>query len=432
MEARDRTRFGLMGNLLRCGCALLVCVAGALHSAPASGESLTVTECVRAALARAPGARAAAFDVDAAAARVRAARAAYTPRLLATAEYGRAQGFDEVVTNGGSTAALLTVETTLLDGGLRNAQLAAARARLESANAIEQQRRADVALSVRAAYFAALAARAAVEIQSEHVQTLRAYVALLQRQASLGLVPPNDPLRAQIGAQTARTERRAAAAQLDAARRELEVLTGSAVAATALVEPTVSPFESVTDSMLDASPVMTDARAVAAAARREADAVRSEWRGHVTLTASGGAEGVQPGATFRDNGGGQFLLGVSVPLFDGGATTSRITAAAAAANAAAATLEQSRQAMSVALARADVEARRAQADLRTWRRVVPKAEMGFQLMRARYFGGGNVRLLEVLDALSQYVDARLNIPRAVLAYRLAVATQAQILGEVDR
>jgi hypothetical protein len=52
-------------------------------------------------------------------------------------------------------------------------------------------------------------------------------------------------------------------------------------------------------------------------------------------------------------------------------------------------------------------------------------------MRARHAGGGNVRLLEVLDALAQTTEARLAESRAVLAYRIAVATQSELLGEVS-
>jgi hypothetical protein len=51
-------------------------------------------------------------------------------------------------------------------------------------------------------------------------------------------------------------------------------------------------------------------------------------------------------------------------------------------------------------------------------------------MRARHLGGGNVHLLEVLDALGQHVEARVGLSRAELAYRLAVAHQAEVLGEV--
>jgi outer membrane protein len=175
--------------------------------------------------------------------------------------------------------------------------------------------------------------------------------------------------------------------------------------------------------------VMVDALAAAEAARRDADAVRSEWSGQVTLTASGGVLGVRPGPTFRDNAGGEFLLGFTLPLYDGGGTTARIAAAVAAAARAAAAAEEARQTLSIALARATVEAQRARADADAWERAIPQAAEHFQLMRARYFGGGSVRLLEVLDAVAQQADTRLNVSRARRAYRVAVATQHQILGE---
>jgi outer membrane protein TolC len=195
------------------------------------------------------------------------------------------------------------------------------------------------------------------------------------------------------------------------------------------LKASVPGTEQATEALIDASPVLADARAVAGAARREADAARSEWRGHLTLTASGGALGVQPGPTFHDNGGGQFLFGFTVPLYDGGGIAARIAAAVAVARSAEANVEQSRQTIQMALAHAGAEATRAQGDLAAWQDAIPQAQEDFQLMRARYLGGGNVRLLEVLDALNQYADACLHVPQALLTYRVAVATEEQILGQ---
>lgn len=402
----------------------VTCVSPAAH-----GETLSVDDCVRLATARSPAARAATLGVTAATARLRAARAAYSPRLFGETQYGRAEGFDEAITNGGVTAALVTVETTLLDGGLRDAQFGAARARLRSATAKEQQSRADVALAVRTAYFTAMAARGEMSIHTDAIRTLRNYTDLLQRQESVGLVPHNDVLRAQLAVVGAEAADRTATAACDAARDELGILAGAPVGTETLVEPQPMPVVDGGDAPIEASPVMVDARAAVEAARRDADAVRSEWRGHVAVTASGGALGIQPGHTFNHNGGGQFLFGFNLPIFDNGGTAARIAAAVAEADGAEAAAAQSRQTVAIALAHAAIEARRAQAELAAWQRAVPQAAESFQLMRARYFGGGNARLLEVLDAFAQHVDARLNVSRAQLAYRVAVATQYQILGE---
>jgi outer membrane protein TolC len=395
----------------------------------AHGETLTVDDCVRLTLARSPAARAATLGVAAATARLRAARAAYSPRLFGETQYGHAEGFDEAITNGGVTAALVTVETTLLDGGLRDAQFGAARARLRSASAKEQQSRADVALAVRTAYFAATAAQGEVGIHTDAIRTLHDYTELLQRQESLGLVPHNDVLRAQLAVVGAAAAHRTATAALDVAREELATLTEAPIGTETLAEPAPMRVVGGGDAPIEASPVMVDAHAAVEAARRDADAVRSEWRGHLELTASGGALGIQPGHTFNHNGGGQFLFGFTLPIFDSGGTAARIAAAVADADGAEAAAAQSRQTVTIALAHAAIEARRAQTELAAWQRAVPQAAESFQLMRARFFGGGNARLLEVLDAFAQHVDARLNVSHAQLAYRLAVATQYQILGE---
>lgn len=404
-------------------------MACVLSARSAGGATLAVDDCVRLAILRSPATRSAARGVDAAAARVRAARAAYSPRLLGEAQYGRAEGFDEAITNGGVTEALLTFQATLLDGGLRDAQFAAARARLRSAAAKQQQSQADVALAVRTAYFTGVAAHAEVSIHADAIRTLQDYAELLQRQERLGLVPHNDVLRAQLGVTAEQVAQRSSTADLDAVCDELGTLTGTAVAAEALVEPESMAVAEGGSAPVETSPVMVDARAAVEAARHDADAVRSEWREHLDLTASGGALGVQPGHTFAHNGGGQFLFGFTLPIFDSGGTAARIAAAVADADGAEASAALARQTVTLALARAAIEARRAQDDLATWQRAVPQAAESFNLMRARYFGGGNARLLEVLDALAQHVDARRNASRALLAYRLAVATQYQILGE---
>jgi adhesin transport system outer membrane protein len=396
------------------------------------GATTTVDECVRLALARAPSEQAALADVAAANAHVRAARAAYWPRLLAQSQYGQSYGYDVAVTNGGVTQLGVGIEAPLLDGGRRTAELDAARARLRSATAIEQQRRADVAFAVRGAYFAALAQRDDGAAHTETVRTLTDYLALLERLSGLGLVPRSDVPRAELALESERSAERASAAALEADMEELSELTGITLEASALTDPEPLLFATAPQEVIESTPAIADARAAAEAAQHDADAVRSEGRPHLALNADGGFLGVNFAPTFRNNGGGEFLFGFSLPLFDGGAIAARTAAAEAVRASAEANVAQVRQTIAIALAHARTDAQRAQADAAAWQDKLPAAAEAFLLMRARYAGGGSVRLLDVLDALNQSVGARLALAGARLDYRVAVATQDHILGRVPQ
>ena len=405
-------------------------LAALLIASTARAAPLPVDECVRLALARAPSARAADADLRAAQARVRAARAAYWPRLLGQAQYGHAEGYDEAITNGGVTALGLAIEAPLLDGGLRAAELAAAKARVSSARALSQQRLADVAFAVRSTYSAALAERANAVIYGGAADALADYRALLERQVQLGLAPSSDVPRAALAEETARSAVRAATSALGAAAEELSELTGVTVDAEALVEgdapPPLAPA-----ARIDDSPLLADARASAEAARHDADAARSEAWPHLALNADGGFLGVDPGPTFRNDGGGQFLFGFNVPLFDGGAIAARTAAATAVHASAEANIGQIRQTLAIALTHARADAQRARADALAWQRAQPAADDALLLMRARYFGGGGATLVDVLDALDQTVAARVAVARAQFDERLAAATVDQILGRSE-
>jgi outer membrane protein TolC len=416
---------------MRTGVLTIALTLAAVRGGPVAAAPLSVEECVQLALGRAPTVYGAAADTAAADARVRAARAKYWPRFVGQAQYGHSEGYDVAITNGGVTALNVGIEAPLLDGGLRDAELAGARARMQSAAALEQQRRADVAFAVRNAYYTALEARSETAVHSQALRRLQAYLALLERQEALGMIPLSDSPRAELAVETARGAERVAHAALTASTQELGTLVGAPITAEALVAPVDQPHRPADEARIDASPVIADARAAADAARRDADAVRSEARSHLLLTADAGFLGVNPGSTFQDHGGGEFLFGFSLPLFDGGAIDARIAAATAAVASAEANVRQARDTLTIALARARADAERGEADAVAWARTQPAAAESFLLLRARYFGGGGVKLLEVLDALNQVVAAQLSVARSQLVARLAIANQAQLLGQTE-
>ena len=405
--------------------------AFAALSCLAAAAPVTVDDCVRLALDRAPAVHSATADVDAALAKVRGARAAYWPRVSGIAQYGHSEGYDTAITNGGVTQLGVTVAAPILDGGLRVAELATARAHLRSSAALEQQRRADVAFAVRKAYHSALALRAENEIRADAVRVLTDYLDLLKRQEQVGLVPVGDAVRAELALHSARNAARAAAAGLEATAHELDTLVGVSIAPAALVEAPTPPLRPTSDDTIDRAATVVDARAAVDAARGDVDAVRSENRSHFTVSGDAGFLGVNPRRTFTENGGGEFLFGFTVPLFDGGAIAARVAAATSAIASAEAKVDQEREALFIALTHLRSDAEQARLDAEAWQQALPTATEAFLMLRARYLGGGGMRLLDVLDAFNQFVDVRLSIVRADFTARMAAASQTQLLGRVE-
>ena len=106
-----------------------------------AGELLTLPQAVELTLQRSPALSASAFDDIAATLRRRGTWAAYLPVLSAESGYGRSYGYDEAVTNGGDTHAIVKLETTLFDAGAGLARGAEAKAKLLSARSDERSRR---------------------------------------------------------------------------------------------------------------------------------------------------------------------------------------------------------------------------------------------------------------------------------------------------
>ena len=404
-------------------------LALAVACSAAAEEPLAVGDAIDRALAHAPSILGAVAELDAAAAHVGEARAAFLPSVLAHGEYGRAHGFDEAVTNGGSTQAVARMEATLFDGGARRAALAAARARLRSARARGDQRRADVALAVRSAYATALAARAELEIDRDVERALETYAQLLARQDQIGAANENDVLRAKLGLRSQAAERRATESTLESALADLASLTGTELSAGSLRDFAVT-LEPVASDLVAASPVVSDAREAAEAAARDAAALEGERIGKATLTADAGVIGVAFADSFERRSGAQFLLGFDVPLFDGGARNLRIAAARADARGAQSKVAEAARTVRLSVEHATSEARRAEIDAAAAREATDLAAKNFLLMEARHLGGGNVRLLEVLDALTQLSSLRLSVVRAELSLRLAAARAADAVGKV--
>jgi outer membrane protein TolC len=117
-----------------------------------------------------------------------------------------------------------------------------------------------------------------------------------------------------------------------------------------------------------------------------------------------------------------------MPIFDGGLISAQIDEARARVAAAEAQLRQVELELRKQLTDAEPRYHQARDQLTLLTKAIPTAEDNFELTWARFLGGGNVTLLEVLDAFQQVEQMRLARPNETFATRQAAAQGAAVLG----
>jgi outer membrane protein TolC len=136
------------------------------------------------------------------------------------------------------------------------------------------------------------------------------------------------------------------------------------------------------------------------------------------------AKACQNGGWFSDRQAG---LNVSVPLFDGMRVKSNVDVAQAQARLAELQLRQTKEAVSVDVARARAELRRANAVFAAQRQNSQEAEEAFSLAELRYTRGLSTQL-EVSDAQVALLTAQSTEARATYDLFLAAADLSRALG----
>ena len=137
-------------------------LAGAILAwAPvASAASITLSDAIDRALHVAPSVDVAAAASDMSVAHVREQRAPLFPTVGAGAEYYQAPGYNEIITNRGLSAGMLTLDYTAWDWGRRRARLRAAEYVSEASRLGVAAARAQIVFDTSIAYFDLLRARA--------------------------------------------------------------------------------------------------------------------------------------------------------------------------------------------------------------------------------------------------------------------------------
>jgi outer membrane protein len=378
----------------------------AMLAKPAHGETLTLNEAARRALAYAPTVSAATAQRDLNAAMVREARAPLYPSLSAGSEYMQAPGYSAAVTNGGLSDALLTLNYTAYDFGR---QLAPSRAALYQSQAARygvRTAQAQVVFDTTVAYYDLLRARETEDELRSNATRLRRYLAVTRELQQSGRAIANDVLKVEttvnsagLTLATGQSASARASVALGALMGEFEHSDLS------IAEVTQLPAEPGGD--LSGNPMLEAARRTVEAAKVTVQAAIRERYPTLKLALSTGLEGINPPFTFAHNSGASCDGLVSMPIFDDGLISSQIDQAQAKVQAAQAQVRD---------VEFDLRRRLADVGLR-YRQACPQLAL---LARAQPTA--------TLDAYQQAEQLRLGRFDQEFAVRQAAAEGALILG----
>ncbi len=363
-------------------------------------EPLTLGEAVSRALAYAPAAEIAKAQSDFADAKVRETRAPLFPSIAANGEYNQAPGYDQTISNRGLTLAQLGLDYTVLDGGRRTAQLKAARYAEDAAKLGLDATRAQIVFATTVAYCDLLRARGAVDELQRSLERLAQYVTIIENLRRSGRAIANDVLKIRSGRNSTELALANARRVADQAGILLAALVGDP-GHPDLAIAEMPDLPTLPGGHIENSPTFRAAQRQVDAAGMAVAAARAESAPTFKLALTSGWEGIDPPKTFGHHLGASYDGMINVPLFQGGLVNAHIDEAKAAQHVALAEARQIQIDLQRALADAVSRDRTAREQLTILARSQTTADDAFALAWTRFLGGGNITLLEVMDAYQQ-------------------------------
>jgi outer membrane protein TolC len=410
-------------------------------------QPLTVDEAVRLALATASAYEQARFTERSAEEDVRQAQAAFLPRVISQPSFiytspsaATAPGATRTPSFIGANAiseyqGLAGVSGEVDLAGRLRATLRRNRALLASARAGAEVERRNLVLATVESYYGLALAAARRQAAGQNLSSAAEFERVTQLLQQSGEVAQVDLLRARLLTTTRRDELEQARAADTAAAESLRVLIGydsdRPLAATELpaAAPDVSEVGRFNAAMISQRPELRQFDFQRQAIEQEARQARSERRPQITYNINGGfVTDSLRAAPLRSHAGAQASVGVTIPLFDWGASRSRERQARLRIQS----LDSARllaargfnQQFAAARAQAQASAER----IRLTRGGVGDAERNLEISIARY-RAGEAQIIEVTEAQNTLTAQRAALYQALFDYRVALARLRYATGQ---
>ena len=408
---------------------LTLCATTLAPSAARSGETITLDQAIGRALEVAPTLANAAANSDLNHARVDEARAPLFPTLSGAGDYQQSPGYSTVITNRGQTLAQLVLDYTVYDGGKRNDQVRGARYAAEAATLGVAAVRAQIVFETTVAYFDLLRARAEEALLGANIGRLGGYMGIVERLERSGRAIPNDVLRIRA----ARDSTQIALANAHQAAEHASIVLASligAVEASDLQAAPVIELAAPPNAEVERSPAYAAAERQVRAAEMQVAAAHDERYPTVKVGLTAGWLGIDPPQTFGRHLGASYDTALAVPIFQGGLVRSHIDEALASQHIAEAQRKQIKRDLARDLADANDRYVNARKQLDLLAQSQATVDDSFALDWARFLGGGNVTILEVIDAYQLAETLRITRLDQEFAAHQSAAQVALVFGIV--
>jgi outer membrane protein TolC len=402
--------------------AFLATGTGRVAAAP-----LTLNEAIDRALIFAPSVSMVSAESEVSKARTREQRAPLFPTLTAGTEYYQAPGYNTTVTNRGLSAGLIAFNYTAWDWGRREAQYRAARYVSEAAQLGVAAARAQIAFDTSIAYYDLLRARASERELGLNLQRLSRYEATVEALQASGRAIINDVLKIRSARNAAELVLSSAHNATQLATANLGSLLGDFNASDIEIVDTTD-IPSLPNGDITETPAMQAALRAISSAELQVKAAKAARLPTFQIALTTGALGIDPPETATHNSGASYDGVLSMPLFDGGAISSRIDQAKAKVNAATAQSRQTRYLLERRLKDASLRYEEAIRELAILARSQSTADDAFAMAWTRFLGGGSATLLEVLDSYQQAEQIRLDRLSHQFDARAAAAQTSLLYG----
>ena len=417
-----------MRRLYRCVAIVsALCAAITLARVVQASETITLDQAIGRALELAPSLANAAANSDLNRARVDEARAPLFPNIGGAGDYTQSPGYDQVITNRGQTLAEAVLDYTAFDGGRRHDQVRAARYAAEAAKLGVTAVRAQIVFDTTVAYFDLMRARQQEAKLGVSFDRLGGYVAIVEALERSGRAIPNDVLRIR----SARNATQLSLANAHQAAGHASIILASLIGPDDrddLQVAQISDLPAPPGADLEQSPAYKAAERQVRAAESLVAAAHDERYPTIKIGLTAGWLGIDPPKTFGHHLGASYDTALAVPIFQGGLVRAHIDQALASQHVAEAQRRQIKLELTRDLADANNRYVNALKQLDIVARSQETADDSFALDWTRFLGGGNVTILEVIDAYQQAETLQLTRFDQEFAARQASAQAALVLG----